>query len=171
MSAAAPPRARAPAAKARATAAAPAESAKPAELAMAPASRRKPGAAAPTHSIGELAREFGLTTRAIRFYEDCGLLRPRRAGSKRVYTGGDRVRLTLTLRGKRLGLKLAEVKDLLDMYDTRRDGEPQLRRFLDILARHRAQLEERLADVRRTLDEVLVEQAAAERQLKARSRG
>ena len=132
-------------------------------------SRRKPSAA-PTHSIGELAREFGLTTRAIRFYEDCGLLRPRRAGSKRIYTAGDCVRLTLTLRGKRLGLKLAEVKDLLDMYDTRRDSEPQLRRFLDVLARHRAQLEERLADVRRTLDEVLVEQAAARRQLKARSK-
>ena len=122
----------------------------------------------PTCSIGELAREFGLTTRAIRFYEDCGLLRPRRAGSKRIYTPGDRVRLTLTLRGKRLGLTLAEVKDLLDMYDTRRDSEPQLRRFLDVLARHRAQLEERLADLRRTLDEVLVEQAAAERRLKAR---
>ena len=124
----------------------------------------------PTYSIGELAREFGLTTRAIRFYEDCGLLRPRRAGSKRVYAAGDRVRLALTLRGKRLGLRLSEVKDLLDMYDTRRDSEPQLRRFLDVLARHRAQLEERLADVRRTLDEVLVEQAAAERLLKSRSK-
>ncbi len=124
----------------------------------------------PTYSIGELAREFDLTTRAIRFYEDCGLLLPRRAGSKRIYTAGDRVRLTLTLRGKRLGLRLSEVKDLLDMYDTRRDSEPQLRRFLDVLGRHRAQLEERLADVRSTLDEVLVEQAAAERRLKARSK-
>lgn len=162
MSATALPRARAPAAEAGATAAKPAAST---------VARRRPAAAAPTHSIGELAREFGLTTRAIRFYEDCGLLRPRRAGSKRIYTAGDRVRLTLTLRGKRLGLKLAEVKDLLDMYDTRRDSEPQLRRFLDVLARHRAQLEERLADVRRTLDEVLVEQAAAERQMRARSRG
>jgi DNA-binding transcriptional MerR regulator len=161
MSAAAQPRAaRSPAAGGRAAAT---------EPARAPSPPRKPGPA-PTHSIGELAREFGLTTRAIRFYEDCGLLRPRRAGSKRIYTAGDRVRLTLTLRGKRLGLKLAEVKDLLDMYDTRRDSEPQLRRFLDVLARHRAQLEERLADVRRTLDEVLVEQVAAERQLKARSK-
>jgi DNA-binding transcriptional MerR regulator len=137
---------------------------------MPAAAPSRPPARMSTYSIGELAREFGLTTRAIRFYEDCGLLRPRRAGSKRVYTAGDRVRLTLTLRGKRLGLKLSEVKDLLDMYDTRRDSEPQLRSFLDILARHRAQLEERLADIRRTLDEVLAEQAAAERQLKARSR-
>lgn len=125
---------------------------------------------APTCSIGELAREFGLTTRAIRFYEDCGLLRPRRAGSKRVYSAGDRVRLTLTLRGKRLGLKLSEVKGLLDMYDTRRDSEPQLRRFLDVLAAHRSQLEERLAELRRTLDEVRVEQAAAERRLRALAR-
>jgi DNA-binding transcriptional MerR regulator len=133
-----------------------------------PPAKALPTAAAATLSIGELAREFGMTTRAIRFYEDCGLLRPERAGSKRVYTAGDRVRLALTLRGKRLGLKLAEVKDLLDMYDSQRDTEPQLRRFLDVLARQRAQLEERLADVRRTLDEVLAEQAAAQRQLKAR---
>jgi DNA-binding transcriptional MerR regulator len=133
-----------------------------------PPAKPLPKASAATFSIGELAREFGMTTRAIRFYEDCGLLRPERAGSKRVYTAGDRVRLALTLRGKRLGLKLAEVKDLLDMYDSQRDTEPQLRRFLDVLARQRAQLEERLADVRRTLDEVLAEQAAAQRQLKAR---
>ena len=136
----------------------------------APAVAQASPAAAATYTISELAREFDLTTRAIRFYEDCGLLRPRRAGSKRIYTAGDRVRLALTLRGKRLGLKLSEVKDLLDMYDTRRDSEPQLRRFLDVLARHRAQLEERLADVRRTLDEVLAEQATAERRLKSRSK-
>src|SRR5215204_603578 len=90
-----------------------------------------------TFSIGELAREFGLTTRAIRFYEDCGLLAPQRSGRKRVYTARDRARLTLTLRGKRLGLKLAEVKELVDMYETQRDTEAQTRRFLDVLARHR----------------------------------
>ena len=67
--------------------------------------RGAPAAAAtPTFSIGELARDFGLTTRAIRFYEDCGLLRPARAGKNRVYSVRDRARLTLTLRGKRLGL-------------------------------------------------------------------
>lgn len=149
-----------------------ADAARPEAQTPAPAARtaKRAPSRVPTYSIGELAREYGLTTRAIRFYEDCGLLRPRRAGSKRIYTAGDRVRLALTLRGKRLGLKLSEVKDLLDMYDTRRDSEPQLRRFLDVLARHRAQLEERLADVRRTLDEVLVEQAAAERRLKSRSK-
>ena len=117
--------------------------------------RSAPAAPAPaTFTIGELAREFGLTTRAIRFYEDCGLLAPARAGRHRVYTARDRARLTLTLRGKRLGLKLAEVKELVDMYESRRDSEPQLRRFVDVLARQRADLEARLADLRSTLDEV-----------------
>src|SRR5450631_4254999 len=102
-------------------------------------------APAPTFSIGALAREFGLTTRAIRFYEDCGLLAPERSGRNRVYTARDRARLTLTLRGKRLGLKLAEVKELVDMYETQRDTEAQLRRFVDVLARQRAALETRLA--------------------------
>ncbi len=119
-------------------------------------------------TIGALAKEFGLTTRAIRFYEDCGLLAPERAGRNRIYTGRDRARLTLTLRGKRLGLKLAEIKALVDMYETRRDTGPQLRRFLDVLERHRHQLEERLGDLQSTLDEVLAQQAAARRLLKAR---
>src|SRR3954468_1418839 len=124
----------------------------------------------PTFSIGELAREFGLTTRAIRFYEDCGLLRPERAGKNRIYTARDRARLTLTLRGKRLGLKLAEVKELVDMYETRRDTDAQLRRFADVLARHRAQLEARLAEIRTTLDEVLAQEAAARAILRAKGR-
>ena len=121
-------------------------------------------------TIGELAREFGLTTRAIRFYEDCGLLAPQRAGRNRVYTARDRARLTLTLRGKRLGLKLAEVKELVDMYETQRDTEAQMRRFLDVLARHRAQLESRLAELRTTLDEVVAQEASAKQVLRRRSR-
>jgi DNA-binding transcriptional MerR regulator len=122
-------------------------------------------APAPTFTIGELAREFGLTTRAIRFYEEAGLLAPERNGRNRVYSARDRARLTLTLRGKRLGLKLAEVKALVDMYESRRDTESQLRRYLDVLARHRAQLEARLAELRTTLDEVLAQEAAARRGL------
>ena len=123
----------------------------------------------PTFTIGELAREFGVTTRAIRFYEDCGLLDPERVGRQRIYSGRDRTRLKLTLRGKRLGLKLAEVKELVDMYESRRDTGPQLRRYLAVLARHRAQLEQRLGDLQTTLDEVLAQEAAARRLLKARS--
>ena len=135
-----------------------------------PSAAHAADADAATFTIGALAREFGLTTRAIRFYEDCGLLAPERSGRNRIYTARDRARLTLTLRGKRLGLKLAEVKELVDMYETRRDTDAQLRRFVDVLARHRAQLEARLADLRATLDEVLAQEDAARRVLKGRAR-
>ena len=124
---------------------------------------------APAFTIGELAREFGVTTRAIRFYEDCGLLDPQRAGRNRVYSARDRTRLKLTLRGKRLGLKLAEVKELVDMYESKRDTGPQLRRFLGVLARHRSQLEQRLGDLQTTLAEVLAQEAEARHLLEART--
>jgi len=78
------------------------------------------------YSIGELAREFDVTTRAIRFYEAEGLLTPRREGQRRIYTPRDRTRLKLTLRGKRLGLTLSEIRDLIDMYEPGRDERPQL---------------------------------------------
>src|SRR3712207_6830902 len=78
-----------------------------------------------TFSIGELAREFDLTTRAIRHYEACGLLAPQRRGRVRIYTPRDRTRLRLTLRGKRLGLTLAEIKELVDMYESPRDTQAQ----------------------------------------------
>ena len=129
------------------------------------ASPRGAPAATPTFSIGELAREFGLTTRAIRFYEDCGLLAPLRRGRNRVYTVRDRTRLKLTLRGKRLGLTLAEVKDLVDMYESPRDTQAQLRAFLIVLASHRAQLEQQLADLHATLDEVREQEREARRLL------
>src|SRR6185369_1061903 len=109
------------------------------------------------YTISELAREFDLTTRAIRFYEDCGLLTPERGGPggrNRVYSARDRTRLKLTLRGKRLGLSLAEIKGLVDMYESPRDSVPQLKRFLQVLGEHRAQLEQQLADLEITLDEV-----------------
>lgn len=120
---------------------------------------------APTFTIGELAREFDLTTRAIRFYEDCGLLAPQRRGRHRVYTMRDRTRLRLTLRGKRLGLTLAEVKDLVDMYESPRDTAPQLKKFLVVLASHREQLEQQLADLQATLAEVRAQEKAARRLL------
>ena len=118
-----------------------------------------------TFTIGELAREFDLTTRAIRFYEDCGLLTPQRHGRNRVYTQRDRTRLKLTLRGKRLGLTLAEVKDLVGMYETPRDTQPQLKKFLVVLATHRAQLEQQMADLKATLDEVGAHEKEARRLL------
>ena len=110
-----------------------------------------------TFTISDLAREFDLTTRAIRFYEDMGLLQPARTGPggrNRIYSPRDRTRLKLTLRAKRLGLSLTEARDIIDMYDSPRDTGPQLRKFLTILAQHRAQLEEQLAELQANLEEV-----------------
>ena len=118
-----------------------------------------------TFSIGELAREFDLSTRAIRFYEDCGLITPQRSGRNRVYTQRERTRLKLTLRGKRLGLTLAEVKELVDMYESPRDTQPQLQKYLAVLGAHRAQLEQQLADLHATLDEVRSHEKEARRLL------
>ena len=118
-----------------------------------------------TYSIGELAREFDLTTRAIRFYEDCGLISPQRRGRTRVYAARDRTRLKLTLRGKRLGLTLAEVKELVGMYESPRDTEPQLKKFLVVLGEHRAQLEQQMTDLNVTLAEVRAHEKEAKRLL------
>ena len=109
------------------------------------------------YTISDLAREFDLTTRAIRFYEDMGLLQPQRegpGGRNRVYSPRDRTRLRLTLRAKRLGLSLSEAKDLIDMYDSPRDTGPQLRKFLVVLADHKRQIEEQMADLEANLDEL-----------------
>jgi DNA-binding transcriptional MerR regulator len=112
---------------------------------------------ATTYTISDLAKEFDLTTRAIRFYEDMGLLQPQRAGPggrSRVYTPRDRTRLKLTLRAKRLGLSLTEAREIIDMYDSPRDTGPQLKKFLAVLAAHRKELEEQMADLVANLDEV-----------------
>lgn len=109
----------------------------------------------PTYTISELSREFSITPRTIRFYEDQGLIAPRRTDARqRVYSQRDRTRLKLTLRGKRLGLSLAEVRELVDMYESPADNAAQLRRFLDVLAVHRARYERQLRDLRETLSEI-----------------
>jgi DNA-binding transcriptional MerR regulator len=93
-----------------------------------------------------------------------GLLQPKRegpGGRNRVYSSRDRTRLKLTLRAKRLGLSLTEAKDIIDMYDSPRDTGPQLRKFLTILADHRRQLEEQMADLVANLDEVKVHEKEA----------
>ncbi|WP_406624260.1 MerR family DNA-binding transcriptional regulator [Acidovorax sp. SDU_ACID1] len=110
-----------------------------------------------TYSISDLAKEFDLTTRAMRFYEDMGLLQPERAGSggrNRVYSARDRTRLKLTLRAKRLGLSLTEAKEIIDLYDSPRDTGVQLRKFLEVLQLHRRQLESQMRDLQANLDEV-----------------
>ena len=105
-------------------------------------------------SISELAREFDVTPRAIRFYEDQGLLAPRRDGQRRIYTPRDRTRLKLTLRGKRLGLTLSEIRELIDMYEPGRDQRPQLERFLAVLEAHKASLLQQQADIEAQLSEI-----------------
>ena len=121
---------------------------------------------ATTYTISDLAREFDLTPRAMRFYEDMGLLEPERSGPggrNRVYSNRDRTRLKLTLRAKRQGLSLHEAKALIDMYDSPRDTGPQLRKFLQVLGEHRAELEAQMAELQATLSEV------AEHEKEARS--
>ena len=115
-----------------------------------------------TYTITELAREFDITPRTIRFYEDQGLISPKREGSGgrvRVYGARDRTRLKLTLRGKRLGLTLSEIKDLVDMYDSPKDSSAQLKRFLAVLARHREMLEQQREDLELTLSEIAMHEA------------
>jgi DNA-binding transcriptional MerR regulator len=107
-----------------------------------------------TYTITDLAREFGLTTRAIRFYEDHGLLAPKRAGRNRVYCNRDRVRLKLTVRGKRLGFSLVEIRELIDMYDASGDDHAQLERFLEVLKKRRAALEQQREDIEAVLQEI-----------------
>ncbi|MCY7369542.1 MAG: MerR family DNA-binding transcriptional regulator [Polaromonas sp.] len=111
----------------------------------------------PTYTIGDLAREFDLTTRAMRFYEDMGLLQPQRSGPggrSRTYTARDRTRLKLTLRAKRLGLSLLEAREIIDSYDSPRDTAPQLKKFLAVLTGHRQKLEAQMLDLQANLEEV-----------------
>ena len=119
-------------------------------------------------SIGELAREFDVTPRAIRFYEAEGLLAPRREGQRRIYTPRERTRLKLTLRGKRLGLTLSEIRDLIDMYEPGRDERAQLERFLAVLETHKAALERQREDVAAQLAEIAAFEKKVRKQLGAR---
>ena len=109
---------------------------------------------AKSYTISELAREFGITTRTIRFYEDQGLLSPRRNGLSRVFSARDRARLQLALRGKRLGFSLSEVRELFELYDVSQ-GEPrQMEVFLAKLERRRTILEQQRKDVEIMLNEI-----------------
>jgi len=117
------------------------------------------------YSIGDLAREFDVTPRTIRFYEDQGLLAPRREGQRRIYTQRERTRLKLTLRGKRLGLTLSEIRELIDMYEPGRDERPQLERFLAALQSHRSALEQQRTDIEAQLSEIAVFEKRVRKQL------
>jgi len=107
-----------------------------------------------TFAISDLAREFGITPRTIRFWEDQGILSPEREGSKRVFTRRDRARLKMALRGKRLGLSLAEIKDLIGMYDGEQDETPQLQECLRVMGKRRQLLEQQREDIETMLAEI-----------------
>ena|SRR5687767_12315733 len=107
-----------------------------------------------TYKIADLAREFDVTTRTIRHYEEQGLLAPTRNGLTRVFSARDRVRLKLALRGKRLGFSLQEIKELFQLYDLARDERHQLQVFLDKLDRRKALLEQQREDIAVMLNEV-----------------
>ncbi|MBI1395405.1 MAG: MerR family transcriptional regulator [Betaproteobacteria bacterium] len=120
-----------------------------------------------TFTITDLAREFGLTTRTIRFYEDHGLISPTRKGRNRVYDKRDLVRLKLTLRGKRLGLPLTEIRELLDIYDAAQDEGEQLVQFLATLRKRREALEQQREDIEATLTEIRAFEAQCRKLLDA----
>jgi DNA-binding transcriptional MerR regulator len=107
-----------------------------------------------THTITDLAKEFDITTRTIRHYEDEGLLAPRREGQNRLFSQRDRVRLKLALRGKRLGFTLAEIRELFDLYDLARDEKRQLEQFLTKLEKRRSLLEQQREDIEVMLNEI-----------------
>ena len=132
----------------------------PVRRAKLPTADRAP----PTYTISALAQEFALTTRAIRFYEDEGLISPRRRGLARIYGERERTRIKLILRGKRLGLALSEIRELFDLYATTRSERPQLVKFLQILADRRAMLHQQREDI----DAVLAEIAVIERDCRKR---
>lgn len=102
---------------------------------------------APTFSISNLAQEFDITTRTIRFYEEKGLLSPSRSGSSRIYTPADRVKLKLILRGKRLGLTLEESRDIIDMYEPGQSNVDQLEKLIGKIRIKRQHLQQQLQDI------------------------
>lgn len=104
-----------------------------------------------TYTISDLAKEFGITTRTIRFYEEKGLVTPRREGQKRLFTPADRVRIKLILRGKRIGMTLQECVDFIDMYDPEHNNEEQLHSLINDVKQRR----ERLLQQKKDIDDML----------------
>ncbi|MXN65931.1 MerR family transcriptional regulator [Stappia sp. GBMRC 2046] len=113
-----------------------------------------------THfTIGDLAKEFGVTLRTLRFYEDKGLINPKREGLNRIYTRRDRARLKLVLMGKSVGFSLAEIRDMLDLYDLRDGQVTQLKVALskfneqiDVLKKQRSDIDRAIEELGRTVE-------------------
>ncbi|WP_283164348.1 MerR family transcriptional regulator [Shewanella corallii] len=113
-----------------------------------------------TYSISDLSKEFDITTRSIRFYEDQGLLKPKRRGQTRIYSLKDRVRLKLILRGKRLGFSLAETRRLFELYDADKTSTTQLNTMLELIEEKKTSLQQQMDDIK----VVLMELNSAEQQ-------
>jgi DNA-binding transcriptional MerR regulator len=124
---------------------------------------------AATFAISDLAREFGITPRTIRFWEDQGILAPLREGNKRIFTRRDRARLKMALRGKRLGLSLAEIKDLIGMYESTEDETPQLVECLRVMSSRRTALEQQREDIEAMLAEIAQFEQQCQRELRRRA--
>ncbi|MBL8465687.1 MAG: MerR family DNA-binding transcriptional regulator [Thauera sp.] len=133
--------------------------------------RVRESANATTYTISDLAKEFDITTRAIRYYEDQGLISPARRGSRRIYSRRDRVRLSLILRGKRLGFSLQETRELFDLYDNAPGEQAQMSHFMELLGARRAMLERQMEDIRAILDEIDAAEKEARRSIAARVPG
>jgi len=135
---------------------------------MAPRSPRpaKAGTVAPTFGIADLAKEFDVTTRTLRFYEDEGLIAPARQGQRRIFSPRDRVRLKLILRGKRLGFSLDEIREIINLYDAPPGELGQIRFFLDKIRERRVTLERQRDDIAATLAELDDVEARCAAQLK-----
>ena len=118
-----------------------------------------------TYSISDLAAEFGVTTRTIRFYEAEGLISPTREGQRRIFSGRDRTRLKLILRGKRIGFSLAEIREIIDMYDAHPGESGQLRHLIDRIDVQRIELEARRAVIDGTLADLAEVEHHARRRL------
>ncbi|QIR14066.1 MerR family transcriptional regulator [Shewanella aestuarii] len=116
-----------------------------------------------TYSISDLSKEFDITTRSIRFYEDQGLIKPKRRGQTRIYSLKDRVRLKLILRGKRLGFSLSETRRLFELYDADKSSTAQLNTMLELVNEKKAALQQQMDDIK----VVLMELNSAEQQCKS----
>jgi|TARA_B110000261_G_C13035451_1_gene338069 DNA-binding transcriptional MerR regulator len=103
------------------------------------------------YSISELSQEFDVTTRTLRFYEEKGLLSPVRSGQNRAYSGADRARLILILRGKTLGLSLTQSADLIAMYDPASDNKKQLETLIEKIQSRRQQLQTQKQELERMI--------------------
>jgi len=120
-----------------------------------------------SYTISDLAKEYDITPRTIRFYEDQGLLTPSREGRQRVFSEGDNVRLRLILRGKRLGFSLAEAKEIIDLYNLESGGERQLIYLLEKIEQRRLNLQQQQEDIKA----ILLELKSVEKRVKGTLKG